>query len=82
MDAIPSTEKISQRLAWAKHHRDQLGGIAVDLARLLDVDVASEDGRDLRRVVMGEIDFDQAMRQIVNRRLDEFATIEVDGAAK
>ena len=76
------SEAINQRLAWAKHHRDQLGGIAVDLAGLLDVDVASADGRDLRGVVMGEIDFDQAMRQIVNRKLDEFATLEVDGATE
>lgn len=70
-------EQINTRLAWARHHRDQLAGIAVDLAELLDVQPASQDGRDLHRVVHGEIDFGEGMRRIMNRKLDQYSALAI-----
>jgi hypothetical protein len=73
-------EKINTRLAWARHHRDQLAGIAVDLAELLEVKPASQDGRDLHSVVHGEIDFDEAMRRIMNRKLCQYSAMAVEAS--
>ena len=81
MDAILSgkNHQIGQRLNWARHHRDRLDGIAAELASMLDVPIGTNDAKDLRAAVYGEIHIDEAMQRMINRKLVELSSIEIEG---
>jgi len=68
-------KEINDRLAWARHHRNQLAGIATTVCDLLDVMPGTHDRKDIERCVYGRITFDEAMRRIRNRKIDELSGI-------
>ena len=75
MSESQKLKEINDRLAWARHHRNQLAGIATTVCDLLDVTPGTSDQRDIERCVYGRITFEEAMRRIKNRKLDELSAV-------
>lgn len=75
MSESQKLKEINDRLAWARHHRNQLAGIATTICEALDLQPGTHDQKDIQRCVYGRITFEEAMRRIKNRKLDELSTI-------
>jgi hypothetical protein len=67
-------KEINDRLAWARHHRNQLAGIAKTICDSLELQPGT-DHKDIERCVYGRITFEEAMRRIKNRKLDELSAV-------
>ena len=75
MSESQKLKEINDRLAWARHHRNQLAGIATTICDSLDLQPGTHDRKDIQRCVYGRITFEEAMRRIKNRKLDELSAI-------
>ena len=74
MSESQKLKEINDRLAWARHHRNQLAGIATTVCDLLELQPGT-DHKDIERCVYGRITFEEAMRRIKNRKLDELSAV-------
>ena len=77
--SITVPEKLRDRLQHAVHHREQLDAIAADMCELLALKPDTVAGDALKSAVYGAITLNEALIRIVNLKLAELATIEVEG---
>ena len=76
---VTMEERLNDRLQHAIHHREQLDAIAGDMALMLAIDPGSYAWQQIREAVYGAITLNEALIRIVNGKLAELATIEVEG---
>jgi len=76
---VTMEERLNDRLQRAIHHREQLDAIAGDMALMLALKPESVAGQAIKSAVYGAITLNEALIRIVNLKLAELATIEVEG---
>ena len=76
---ITIEEKLNGRLRHAVHHREQLDAITADMCLLLALKPETVAGQTLKSAVYGAITLNEALIRVVNLKLAELATIQVEG---
>jgi hypothetical protein len=70
-ESVP--EMLHQIEIAAIHHREQLGKLAQEFAKLHSVHPESLDGRDYQSVILDGVRYEEAHRMILNRKLSQYA---------
>ena len=66
-------KRIEHLVNVARHYRDQMNAMSVEFVKLHDVEPGSCDADDLISVIYDGFKYDEAMRRIINRKLNAIA---------